>query len=78
MDIHKRDHVWLVKWISSILMVVTMALTAANIFPLNITLGVISSIGWLYVSLRWSDRSLIILNSTAVFIYTLGIFKLFS
>lgn len=78
MDIHKRDHVWIIKWISSILMVTTMALTAANIFPLNVQLGLISSIGWLYVSVRWSDRSLIVLNSTAVFIYTLGLFKLYA
>lgn len=78
MDIHKRDHIWIIKWISSILMVTTMALTAANIFPLNVQLGLISSIGWLYVSVRWSDRSLIVLNSTAVFIYTLGLFKLYA
>jgi len=78
MDIHQRNHIWVIKWISSILMVVTMALTAVNIFPLNVKLGLISSIGWLYVSLRWADRSLIILNSTAVFIYILGIVKLFS
>lgn len=78
MDIHKRDHVWIIKWISSILMVTTMALTAVNIFPLNVQLGLISSIGWLYVSVRWSDRSLIVLNSTAVFIYTLGLFKLYA
>lgn len=78
MDIHKRDHVWIIKWISSILMVITMALTAVNIFPLNVQLGLISSIGWLYVSVRWSDRSLILLNSTAVFIYTLGLLKLYA
>ena len=55
-----------------------MALTAVNIFPLNVQLGLISSIGWLYVSVRWSDRSLILLNSTAVFIYTLGLLKLYA
>lgn len=72
MDIHERNHVWYVKWISSVLMIITMTMTAANIYPLNIILGLISSIGWTYVSIRWNDRALIILNAIAVGIYLVG------
>lgn len=72
MDIHARNHVWYVKWISSILMIVTMSLTAVNIYPYNVFLGLISSIGWVYVSIRWNDRALIILNTIAVGIYLVG------
>ena len=71
-DIHKRDHVWYVKWASSILMIITMSLTAVNIYPYNVFLGLISSIGWTYVSIRWNDRALIILNTIAVGIYLVG------
>lgn len=72
MDIHARNHVWYIKWISSVLMIITMTMTAANIYPLNIILGLISSIGWTYVSIRWNDRALIILNAIAVGIYLVG------
>lgn len=72
-DIHKKDHVWVVKWISSILMIFTMAFTAANIYPMNILLGLSASIGWTYVSLRWCDRALIVLNIIAVTVYLVGL-----
>jgi len=72
-DIHKKDHVWLVKWISSILMVVTMALTSANMYPMNIYIGLIASFGWTYVSLKWNDRALIILNTVAIIVYLTGV-----
>ena len=72
MDIHNKDHVWYVKWASSILMIITMSLTAVNIYPYNVFLGLISSVGWTYVSVRWQDRALIILNTIAVGIYLVG------
>ena len=71
-DIHNKNHVWYVKWASSILMIVTMSLTAVNIYPYNVFLGLISSVGWTYVSIRWNDRALIILNTIAVGIYLVG------
>ncbi len=71
-DIHKRDHVWLVKWFSSILMVVTMALASANMYPLNIYVGLVASLGWVYVSIKWNDRALIILNAVAILVYLIG------
>jgi hypothetical protein len=71
-NIHQKNHVWYVKWISSILMIITMSLTAVNIYPFNVFLGLISSIGWTYVSVRWNDRALIILNTIAVGIYLVG------
>ena len=72
MDIHKINHVWYVKWASSILMIITMSLTSVNIYPFNVYLGLISSMGWTYVSIRWNDRALIILNTIAVGIYLVG------
>ena len=73
MDIHARNHVWYVKWISSILMIVTMSLTAVNIYPYNVFLGLISSIGWVYVSIRWNDRALIVINAVSLAILTNGL-----
>lgn len=73
MDIHARNHVWYIKWVSTILMIITMSMTASNIYPLNIILGLISSIGWTYVGIRWNDRAIIMLNTIAVGIYLIGI-----
>lgn len=72
-DIHKRDHVYVVKWFSSIVMIFSMALNSANIYPLNVYLGLLSSAGWAYVSIKWKDRALIILNALAVAIYLSGV-----
>lgn len=73
MDIHARNHVWYIKWVSTILMIITMSMTASNIYPLNIILGLISSVGWTYVGIRWNDRAIIMLNTIAVGIYLIGI-----
>lgn len=77
-DIHKRDHVWLIKWLSSIVMVVTMALTSANMYPLNIYMGLLASFGWSYVSIRWNDRALIILNAVAILVYFIGVLHVYN
>jgi hypothetical protein len=74
-DIHKRDHVWYVKWFSTISMIITMSLTSVNMYPFNIMLGLISSIGWTYVGIRWNDRAIIMLNTIAVGIYLVGTLK---
>lgn len=75
MNIHKRDHVWLVKWISSILMIIAMSMTSANVYPYNVFIGLCASIGWTYVGVMWKDRALIMLNAIAVGIYLIGTFN---
>lgn len=50
-----------------------MSMTAANIYPLNIILGLTASVGWTYVGVRWNDRAIIMLNAIAVGIYLIGI-----
>ena len=50
-----------------------MALTASNIYPLNMYMHLAGIIGWLVVSVAWHDRSLIMLNVVAAFIFINGI-----
>ena len=50
-----------------------MILTSQNIFPYNLYLHVIGISGWLYVSIVWNDRALIVLNSVALSIFVNGI-----
>ena len=62
-----------VKWISSLLIILSMILTASNIYPLNLFIAVIPTIGWIYISFAWKDKALIAMNFTALTIYMLGI-----
>ena len=59
---------WYVKWIATVCMLVSMIMRAAGpeyrIFDLAI--GSIGVCFWLWVSVMWNDRALIILNAVSV------------
>ncbi len=61
------------KALCSMLIIVSMCLTAANIYPYNLYIAVLPTIGWIYISCVWKDKSLIAMNVTALVIYTVGI-----
>tara|TARA_B100001094_G_scaffold73087_1_gene69347 strand:- start:61 stop:372 length:312 start_codon:yes stop_codon:yes gene_type:complete len=69
----KGDLSWYIKWISSIFIIMGMALTSANIFPLNIYVHGVGVTGWLVVGMLWHDRALIFLNGVAIFVYATGL-----
>ena len=62
-----------IKWVSSLLIILSMILTAANIYPANLFIAVLPTIGWIYISFMWKDKALIAMNFTALTIYLLGI-----
>jgi len=60
---------WYVKWLSMILAVTGVFLISANMVFLGQFLYVLSSIGWVYVGMAWSDRAIMIgssISGTAV------------
>ena len=69
----RGDLSWYIKWASSVLLIITMLLTSANVFPINLYIGVVGMAGWLVVGLLWQDRALIVLNAISVAIYGMGI-----
>jgi len=69
----KGDLSWYIKWVSSIFIIAGMALTSANIFPVNIIVHGIGVTGWLIVGMLWHDRALIFLNAVAIFVYASGL-----
>ena len=71
----KEHHqlVWYVKWISSIIIVLAMIATINDLYPWNMFLQCIGVLGWLWVSILWNDRALIIVNAVAVAIFLNGI-----
>ena len=69
----KGDLSWYIKWVSSIFIIIAMALTSANLYPINIVFHLIGVTGWLVVGMLWHDRALIFLNAVAIFVYATGL-----
>ena len=69
----KGDLSWYIKWVSSVFIIMGMALTSANIFPFNIVIHGIGVTGWLIVGMLWHDRALIFLNAVVIFVYATGL-----
>jgi len=68
-----HDRSWYIKWASSIILIVAMLFTSANMFPINLYIANLGFVGWLVVGMLWHDRSLILLNAKSLAIYSLGI-----
>ena len=63
-----------VKWISSVLIIISMILTASGDYhPYNLYIAIPATVGWVIVSFCWKDKSLILMNTIALTIYLLGV-----
>ena len=69
----RYDLSWYIKWVSSILLIIAMVLTSANLHPINLYPAILGMTGWLIVGMLWHDRALIVLNSISLAIYSMGI-----
>ena len=65
---------WWLKWVSSIILIFAMIMTTHNLYPYNMFLQFLGVGGWLWVSVIWNDRALIVVNAVAVAIFLNGIF----
>ena len=72
-DVRKKD--WYIKWVSSIILMISLLLTANNLFPYNLFIGVFGFIGWVVVAVMWNDRALIIINTIGLVIYINGMLQ---
>jgi len=73
MNSQNKNLIMLTKWVSSLVVIAGMVLTASNVYPLNMYLHLTGILGWLIVGLAWHDKSLILLNVVAAFIFLNGI-----
>ena len=62
-----------IKWVGSVIIILSMILTASNIYPYNLYTAIPGTLIWIYVSFMWNDKSLIAMNLVALTIYMLGI-----
>lgn len=70
-----KNHVWYVKWLASLLVVLATFLTAYDFIPANKYASLIATLLWLYVSMRWNDRAMILMNVVILTILAGGIFN---
>ena len=62
---------WYIKWIASIFLLAAMSLRGVEGMQLiDLTLSLIGIMGWLFVSIIWKDRALIILNAAGLLLLT--------
>jgi hypothetical protein len=60
---------WWLKWLGTITGIMTAILSAANLFPYNLFVGLICFLSWSIVGMIWQDRALIVMN-----IFLLGVY----
>ena len=57
---------WYVKWVASVIIIISVILTSNNIYPLNLFFYAAGLSGWFIVALLWNDRALIIINAVSL------------
>ena len=73
----KYDRSWYIKWVSSVFILIAMAMTSADMFPQNLMFHLAGVSGWLVVGMLWHDRALILLNGALALILTMGLMKVY-
>jgi hypothetical protein len=74
----KRAFDWYLKWVSTFLVLASVAFRAAGAEyrEFDLVLGFTASVGWLVVSIIWKDRALILLNGVMACILASSIIPL--
>ena len=67
----------LVKWLGTILCLIGIALTSANIYPANIFYGLVGSAIWAFAGIWQRDIPLFLVEAVAVAFYIAGVVSLF-
>ena len=68
-----RDSI--IEWSSTVVLLAGVALTAINIFPLNIYVNFVGNMLWLATGLLWRKWSLVVVSSIISVMYAAGIVK---
>lgn len=64
-----------VEWLATVVLVAGVALTAYNVYPLNVYVSIAGNFLWFIVALMWRKWSLITIQSIILLIYIFGLFS---
>ena len=65
----------IIEWSSTVVLLAGVALTALNIFPLNIYVNFVGNMLWLATGLLWRKWSLVVVSTIISVMYGAGIMK---
>jgi ABC-type siderophore export system fused ATPase/permease subunit len=73
----KTPLVWCVKWAATIMILISVSFRNAGVeyYLLDMIFGTIGTILWLWVSIVWKDRALIMLNVVMFVLLFSGVLK---
>lgn len=69
----KQNWFEVLKWTSTVLLILGAALTAWNIFPLNVVISLLGNLGWTYAGFRMKEPSLWSVSIILTTIYLFGV-----
>jgi hypothetical protein len=64
------------EWLCTAVLIVGVALTSYNVYPLNIWLSFLGNLGWMILGYMWRKWSLFIVELIIVIIYVAGIYNI--
>ncbi len=67
---------FVLEWGITLTLIIGVALTSFNVFPLNLWVSMIGNIGWLYLGYVWKKWSLFVVQLVITAIYFIGIVSL--
>jgi len=70
----KTTDFW-IEWISTVLLVVGVALTSWDVTPWNLWLGLIANAAWIYIGARWHRWSLMVVSIVICSLYVSGLVR---
>ena len=75
----KRNLDWYIKWVATVLILISVSFRNAGVeyHAIDMLFGTIGTLGWLWVSVIWQDRAMIILNALMVLLLGSGLLKIY-
>jgi hypothetical protein len=73
----KIDRDFILEWGITVTLIVGVALTSFNIFPMNLWVSMIGNFGWLYLGYIWRKWSLFVVQLIITAIYVVGLLNLY-
>ena len=65
----------ILEWSSTVILLIGVALTSFNVFPLNLWVCLIANAGWGIVGIVWHKWSLFLVQIVVTALYLAGIYK---
>jgi hypothetical protein len=68
---------FVVEWSATLILLIGVALTSANIYPLNVVVSLVANLLWLWLGFIWRKWSLIVVELVVVAMYLAGTVRAF-